>query len=402
MSHSWPLVRLGDVLTLQRRWLVPELDRQYVEIGVRSFGRGIFHKAPVTGAELGNKRVLRIEPGDLVLMNVFAWEGAVAVASQAEAGMIGSHRYATYMADRERCIPEFLNLYFKTETGLELLRRVSPGSAGRNRTLNLAQFIQQAVPLPAVEEQRRIVSHLDAIAAKVEQAQRLRREANGELDVLRERIINSLLQGSDWPIRSLKSLLREPSRNGLSRLPASTPPGYPILRISAATSRLDARIDETDHRFLEIEESAAEKYSLRAGDLLACRFNGNLRFVGRFALYEGASGQKHVYPDKLIRFRLHREEADPRFVARIMNSGPVRRAVEELCATTAGNIGISAGRLQEVELPVPPLAEQQRMVDQIERAERLLGAARAEQALASQGLQILLPRVLAQALGADQ
>src|SRR5205823_11936776 len=63
--------------------------RSYVEIGVRSFGRGIFHKAPVTGASLGNKRVLEIRPGDLVFNNVFAWEGAVALAGPAEAGTIG-------------------------------------------------------------------------------------------------------------------------------------------------------------------------------------------------------------------------------------------------------------------------------------------------------------------------
>ena len=49
-----------------------------MEIGVRSFGRGIFHKEPIDGTALGNKRVFRIEPGDLVLSNVFAWEGAVA------------------------------------------------------------------------------------------------------------------------------------------------------------------------------------------------------------------------------------------------------------------------------------------------------------------------------------
>ena len=180
MSADWSSVRLGDVLTLQRRWLTPELDRQYVEIGVRSFGRGVFHKAPVTGADLGNKRVLRIEPGDLVLMNVFAWEGAVAVAGPEEAGIIGSHRYATYTMDADRYCPEFLNLYFKTGEGRDLLARVSPGSAGRNRTLNLARFSEQMVSLPPLEEQRRIVTRVGAIAAKVEEAQRLRRAAEEE------------------------------------------------------------------------------------------------------------------------------------------------------------------------------------------------------------------------------
>lgn len=55
-------VKVGDVLALQRRAVTVDPDTEYEEIGVRSFGKGIFHKSPVTGLELGNKRVFRIEP----------------------------------------------------------------------------------------------------------------------------------------------------------------------------------------------------------------------------------------------------------------------------------------------------------------------------------------------------
>ena len=46
MNIEW--VRVGDVLELQRRLVEPELDRDYVEIGVRSFGRGLFLKEPIS------------------------------------------------------------------------------------------------------------------------------------------------------------------------------------------------------------------------------------------------------------------------------------------------------------------------------------------------------------------
>src|SRR5439155_4302478 len=71
----------------------------------------------------------------------------------------------------------YFRLFFRTEQGLETLRRVSPGSAGRNRTLNLAQFTEQVIPLPSLPEQRRIVARIEELAAKIEEARGLRREA---------------------------------------------------------------------------------------------------------------------------------------------------------------------------------------------------------------------------------
>ncbi len=181
MNRAWPLATIGEVLQLQRRWLRLEPDQLYTEIGVRSFGKGIFHKSPVTGLSLGNKRVLRICPGDLVFNNVFAWEGAVGVASEAEAGTIGSHRFVTYTVKDNQADAHFLRLFFRTEAGLQVLRRVSPGSAGRNRTLNLDHFDRQQIPLPPFAEQHRIVARIEELAAKIGEARRLRERSNGEL-----------------------------------------------------------------------------------------------------------------------------------------------------------------------------------------------------------------------------
>lgn len=159
MSVEW--VRLGDVLELQRRLVEPELDRDYVEIGVRSFGRGLFLKEPISGAEIGSKRVFAIEPNDLVVSNIFAWEGAVAVAGDEVAGTVGSHRFMTWTTTQDHVHVPFVAQFFASEAGLELLRAASPGSAGRNRTLSIKNLQDIRIPLPPIDEQRRIAAHLD-------------------------------------------------------------------------------------------------------------------------------------------------------------------------------------------------------------------------------------------------
>lgn len=155
-------VRLGDVLELRRRKVALGAAEEYVEVGLRSFGKGVFHKPAVTGAQLGNKKVYRIEPGDLVISNVFAWEGALAVASESERGLIGSHRFMTWTPrNGDQVDVRYLWHYFLSESGLLRLRRASPGSAGRNRTLGIAAFEDIELSLPNLSEQKRIAARLD-------------------------------------------------------------------------------------------------------------------------------------------------------------------------------------------------------------------------------------------------
>lgn len=119
MSAKWPHVSLGELLRLERRRVDVRADAQYAEIGIYCFGRGIFHKAPRSGLEVGDKDLFLMKEGDFILQVTFAWEGAVAIVSAAEDGMFGSTRYPTFRVDESRCVPQFLLHYFKTDEGLQ-------------------------------------------------------------------------------------------------------------------------------------------------------------------------------------------------------------------------------------------------------------------------------------------
>lgn len=182
MGAGWATARMGDIAPLVRRPVETHADQTYREIGIRSFGKGVFHKAPTTGLEIGSKRVFAIEPGDLLFNIVFAWEGAVAVATEAERGMIGSHRFLTCVTDKRRVDARFLNYWFSRGEGRDRLLWASPGGAGRNRTLGIEKLSALEIPLPPLDEQRRIVARIDALAAKIAEARGLRETARKVLD----------------------------------------------------------------------------------------------------------------------------------------------------------------------------------------------------------------------------
>jgi len=159
---------------------------EYPELGIRSFGKGTFHKEPIPGIGVGSKRLYEIRPGDLVFNNVFAWEGAVAVAQEGDAGRCGSHRFITCIAAAGVATSQFLCFYFLTDEGLERLRSASPGGAGRNRTLGLTALSQIEVPVPPFETQL----WFDDLQRRVDALKSLQNESAKETDVLLRSILD--------------------------------------------------------------------------------------------------------------------------------------------------------------------------------------------------------------------
>jgi type I restriction enzyme, S subunit len=142
---------MSDVAPIVRRDVTVDHQSNYAELGIRSFGKGTFHKPTLSGLELGDKRVYRIEPGDLLFSNVFAWEGAIAVTQPEDAGRVGSHRFISCVPHDGLTTSEYLRYYFLTDEGMTKIRDASPGGAGRNRTLGLSKLMDLNVPIPSIE-----------------------------------------------------------------------------------------------------------------------------------------------------------------------------------------------------------------------------------------------------------
>ena len=171
---------MGLVAPLVRRPVDVQPDEGYPELGVRSFGRGTFHKPELDGIAVGSKKLYRIAARDLVFNIVFAWEGAVAIAQDVDEGRVGSHRFLTCVPDPGGPSVEFLLYYFLTREGLNKLGEASPGGAGRNRTLGLKKLAAIEVPVPSIESQ----TWFHRVQAKAEALRTTRSETAGDLDAL--------------------------------------------------------------------------------------------------------------------------------------------------------------------------------------------------------------------------
>lgn len=204
---------------------------------------------------------------------------------------------------------------------------------------------------------------------------------------------------SAWEWVRIGDVLIGDSQNGYSKKPDDSSYGIPILRINAGTARRDGIVAEEEHKLISgVPDKLRKQFSLEPGDLLACRFNGNRAFVGRLSLYLGYLDINPIYPDKLIRLRLHAKYVLPKLVRCFAESESVRESIEAYCATTVGNWGISASNLKNVKIPLPPLAEQNRIVAKVDELMALCDLLETQLTTSQTESSRLLEAVLHQAL----
>ena len=207
---GWDVYMLGDCLSRVERPVEVKPNELYTQIGIRSHGRGLFYKEPVTGAALGNKAVFWIEPDCFIVNIVFAWEQAIGKTTQSEVGMIGSHRFPMYRPVNDRVDIDYLISYFLTKRGTDILEAASPGGAGRNKTLGQDRFLKSKITLPPIEEQQKIATILTTQDRVIELKEKRLAEKQRQKKYLMQQLLTGKKRlpgfSEEWKIKPLKKL----------------------------------------------------------------------------------------------------------------------------------------------------------------------------------------------------
>jgi type I restriction enzyme S subunit len=393
-ANGWPIVSLGELLTLERRPVKVDPKAQYAEIGIYSFGRGIFHKEPRSGLEVGDKDLFLIKEGDFIFQITFAWEGAVGLASAAEDGMYGSVRFPTFRVDEKRCYPPFLFQYFLTHEGREQLIKISPGSAGRNRVLSLKRIPEVFVSLPALSEQQRIVARIEELAAKIKEARGLRRQAVEEAKVLVNASARRLLSGVNVEETELHHWLA-PNRDGIQTGPFGAQLGthdfvdlgIPLLTIGNVQY---GGLELSDLKYVS-EDKAKQlgRFVAREGDILFARMGT----VGRCCVVpQEADGWLFNY--HIIRVALDKSRVTPRYIHWTIRASPDVESYLSGTIRGATRQGVNSKIVGALPCRVPAMSEQRRIVAYLDELQAKADAVRQLQAETSAELEALLPSVL--------
>jgi type I restriction enzyme S subunit len=273
-------------------------------------------------------------------------------------GRFWVNNHAHIVQTTVECDLDYLRYYLN---GLDIVQYVS-GSAQPKLTQKALNRIP--IPLPLPNEQRRIVAKLDSLLSNSKSA----REELAHIPRLVERYRGALLAAAfrgdrSWRQTTLGALSTD-VRYGTATKCHYEPKTTPVLRIPNV---VNGRIDLSDLKYGSFSKQEAEKFALKAGDLLVIRANGSLDLVGRAALVPKKIAG-HLFAGYLIRIRLDSRQVCPAFVQYVFDEPSIRKHIESLAKSTSGVNNINSEQLRSITLRIPSLEEQKAIVEKIQSA----------------------------------
>ena len=161
--------QIGEVLTLHRRPADIDATTEYIFLGVSAHGRGCFKKPAQPGSTIRGGSAFEVAEGDFLYNRLFAWNGSFEIAGPLEDGCIVSGEFPTFAVDLARLDPRWLRYWLLSEPGLREVDERSAGSTpGSRNRLREYRFLEIEIPLPQIDEQRRVATSLDRAQSATE------------------------------------------------------------------------------------------------------------------------------------------------------------------------------------------------------------------------------------------
>ncbi len=181
-------------------------------------GKGLTLRAKVPGSAIAAARQLRIRSGQFLISRIDARHGAFGIVLDELYGALVRNDFPCFDIDARLVIPRYFEYYSRTSAFVGLCRLVSEGSTNRVR-LRENEFLNVQIPIPHLDEQRRIVARLDRVLELIEKRRQAIAASETDMQVLQSKAFERAIAGAHHgPMAEVAPLVRCPlAEIGLDR-----------------------------------------------------------------------------------------------------------------------------------------------------------------------------------------
>lgn len=305
----------------------------------------------------------RVRTGQFIYSRIDARNGAFAIVTEDLDGAVVSKDFPVFTILADRASPRYLDHFFRSGRLEKVIRSRSRGATNRQR-IKEDEFLSFPIPLPPLEEQRRLAAVLD-------QLEIIRTARRQSLDLYRKLAQSIFIQMFGDPDRAQETTelgavadLRG-GRNLVADDPSILSP-YRVLKISAVTS---GEFKPTESKPLPLDYWPPADHFVKQGDLLISRAN-TTDLVGAVSFVREAPDGL-VLPDKIWRFNWNDSRSNAIFYSQLLSTKSVRRKISGLSSGSGGSMkNISKAKLKSMPIPHIPFSEQEAFARRVSRIDK--------------------------------
>ncbi|MDF1718061.1 MAG: restriction endonuclease subunit S [Antarcticimicrobium sp.] len=300
----------------------------------------------------------RVEKGNFAFSPIHLDEGSIALAD--EEGLI-SPMYRVFEAQEDRVDKNYLIRILKADPMVELYGTLGDGSVHRRRSVPWERLSKVEIPLPPLEEQKRIAGILDQADA----LRRLRTRALDKLNTLGQAIFHEMFgdpadNPKDFPRKKLLDIVK---------IIGGSQPAKKHFLYEDGPGRV---------RFIQTRDFRTDVYKTYVPEGLAKRpFTEDDVIIGRygppvFQIFRGLAGTYNVALMKAEPIG----EITKDFVYYLLQEPKLHGYVVANSERTAGQSGVNLDLLREYPVYAPPIQIQESFTERLQEIEKLAGNTR--------------------------
>ena len=274
------------------------------------------------------------------------------------------------LPEQRRIVAEIEKQFTRLETAETALKRVETNLKRCRASVLKAACEGKLVPTEAelAEAEGRGYEPADQLLERILAERRVRWEAQGKKrgkykEPATPDVSNLPQLPKGWTYATVEEVIIR-SEYGTSVKCNYEADGVPVLRIPNIVA---GDIDLFDIKFATQPVPRDAQSALQVGDVLMCRTNGSVSLVGRTAVVRTEFGVFHSFASYLLRFRFAETQVLPRWFHTIANSQLGRSIIELNAASSAGQHNVNLKLIHGMIIPLSPLAEQRRILAEVER-----------------------------------
>ena len=378
--------QLGSVLRRYEEPVLVKADKSYRQLTVRLHGKGVVLRGEVNGSQIASERAFAVREGQFILSRIDARNGAFGLVPASLDGAVVSRDFPSFDVDESRVLPSFLEWMSKTREFVSICQLASEGTTNRVR-LQEAKFLEAEIPLPPLAEQQRIVARIEALAGKIAAARRLREEATTETHLLLENLIDTAFEEIHhpaYPLRHLTTKIGSGStpRGGKEVYAESGVPLIRSLNVRMRTFQWDGIAFISDDVHQQMAGTQVEP-----NDVLLNITGASIGRVSCAPNVPTANVTQHVM---IIR---PTQTLNNRYLMYWLSRPSMQNSINEQ-QKGATRQAITKSQVAQFEIPLPPIDEQIKIVNQLDNYQSQIQLVQLEQTQTNQELDALLPAIL--------